>query len=216
MGNADLQRQVVGFDDLTLERGQRAAYYFDFDGARDALQEQAVNRTTTSCRGTGEVRDLVARLRNERHAGLSWLGYGGHWRLKGLNSIRKPCTPHIAECAVLRKTWARDRLALQDLHRGRAPCRTGAQALPALFPPERTGCYDRADQLRAEDKSGSGRSRLKHFKAQMQINDPAYTPDTSDMKLVVLYSRDLCMCQSRKPQRKGKERWPRGATPCRR
>ena len=25
-----------------------------------------------------------------------------------------------------------------------------------------------------------------HYKAQMQINDPAYTPDTSDMKLVVL------------------------------
>lgn len=31
MGNADLQRRVVGFDDLTLERESQRAYYFDFD-----------------------------------------------------------------------------------------------------------------------------------------------------------------------------------------
>jgi hypothetical protein len=28
MGNADLQRRVVGFDDLTLERESQRAYYF--------------------------------------------------------------------------------------------------------------------------------------------------------------------------------------------
>ena len=46
--------------------------------------------------------------------------------------------------------------------------------------------YGRADQLRAEDKSGKWALKVKHYKVQIQKNDPSYAPDTCDRKLVAL------------------------------
>lgn len=99
MGNSDLQRRVVGFDDLTLERERQRAYYFDFDGARDALQEQAQNendnvlpRYGRSSRPGGST-----TKRATRRTIVAGLSYGGHWRLKGLNFLNTQ-TMYPAHC----------------------------------------------------------------------------------------------------------------------
>lgn len=189
MGNADLQRRVVGFDDLTLERESQRAYYFDFDGARDALQEQAQERERQRL---AEVREKFETwwLDYETSDTPDYRGWAELRRALAAERVELPQYPNHVPRTLLN--------ALYSAKHGRVigwRFKTFIEVAHRVEPAHRRylhyfrralAAYDRADQLRAEDKSGKWALKVKHYKAQMQINDPAYTPDTSDMKLVVL------------------------------
>jgi len=189
MGNADLQRRVVGFDDLTLERESQRAYYFDFDGARDALQEQARERERQRL---AEVREKFETwwLDYETSDTPDYRGWAELRRALAAEGVELPQYPNHVPRTLLN--------ALYSAKHGRVigwRFKTFIEVAHRVEPAHRRylhyfrralAAYDRADQLRAEDKSGKWALKVKHYKAQMQINDPAYTPDTSDMKLVVL------------------------------
>lgn len=189
MGNGDLQRRVVGFDDLTLERESQRAYYFDFDGARDALQEQARERERQRL---AEVREKFETwwLDYETSDTPDYRGWAELRRALAAERVELPQYPNHVPRTLLN--------ALYSAKHGRVigwRFKTFIEVAHRVEPAHRRylhyfrralAAYDRADQLRAEDKSGKWALKVKHYKAQMQINDPAYTPDTSDMKLVVL------------------------------
>lgn len=188
-GNADLQRRVVAFDELTLARDTQRAYYFDFDGAREDLQEQVRERERQRL---AEVREKFESwwLDYETSDKPDYREWGDLRRALATEGIELPQYPNHAPCTLLN--------ALYSAKYGRVigwRFKTFIEVAHRIEPAHRQylhyfrralAAYGRADQLRAEDKSGKWALKVKHYKVQIQKNDPSYAPDTCDMKLVSL------------------------------
>jgi hypothetical protein len=181
-----LQRQVVPFEELTLDTKQQRAYFFDFDGDRERLLDAAQDdelarlaplrdgfeRWYIEDRGSTSSEDpAYAALRDLFEAeGVPLPWYPMHLPdnlLKTLYSAK-----HGRPIGWYFRTFME---VLHHVHGKRKYLRVLRRALVV---------YKRGNQILLEDKNRKWRAKVKQYTPLLEANDPRYEPDRSHDALV--------------------------------
>ena len=189
-GTSGLHRKRVRFDELTLDASTQRGYYFDFDGARRALQERAQadnqqlrerfeqlfgERGFYGDEGRAAWSDLKRRF---ARAGVPFVQYPGnlpHDLLQGLYSAK-----HGRPFASKRKLLVE---AAHQVANGGRHLRWFSKALRH---------YGRGPQLKAEDRSGSWAKKVKACRVRESQSPEAFEPDRQHQALVEFLFPELC------------------------
>jgi len=181
-----LQRQIVPFHALTLDKAQQRAYYFDFDGERDrmlnASREAELARLAPLREGferwylehspadsDDEAYAALRALFEEEGVPLPWYPrYLPAGLLSSLYSAKhgRPIRWHFRSfMEVLHHVHGMHKRYLRVFRR-------------ALV------VYKRGDQIRLEDKNHKWRDKVKEYTPLLKANDPRFEADRSHDALV--------------------------------
>lgn len=188
--NSPLQRKLVSFHELTLDFENQRAFYFDYDGARRALE-------TAELAKTAALRTMFEEF---------WLAYtethlddAGVWRtlrtrIRALG-VDAPTYPSQLPRSLLNALYSakhgkpvgfRFLTLVQVAHHvagyGRKHLFRFRQALAA---------FDRGAQLLKEDMTGKWTRRAKAYKAAIKQGSKDYEPDLAHDALVALLFPEL-------------------------
>lgn len=162
-----LRRELVSFHDLTLDPGRQQAFYFDFYGMRASL--------ACSLRNDFES-FLLPYLSGDSDDLSSWWPLRKRCRAEGLTV---PVYPRQLPTSLLvalysakhgRPMGCRLNTFIEVVHlRASAANRRHLRVFRAALI-----AYRRADQIRAEDKSGKWRAKVRAYKTAIRRGDPDY------------------------------------------
>jgi hypothetical protein len=184
---AELRRQVVPFDALTLDQGAQRAYYFDFDGARARLAAEAAARRASRRQLLRERFEAfyTAYLPQHQFEDQAWQELHRDFAAEG---APLPIHPGFLPKGLLN--------ALYSAKYGRVfgwDNSNFIQIAHHIEPGQRQylhhfrkalKAYDRAELIRREDHSGKWAAKVAEYKARMREGDPAYKPNTEHDALV--------------------------------
>jgi len=194
-GAAEAQRAIVDFDQLTLEPTTQRAYFFDFDGERRRLHQRA----------RAEEIERRAPLREKFE---DWcmrrLADRSNEDNKTWGELRRECSAEgVALPAYPNKLPWPLLTALYSAKHGRSigwefttfiqVAHRVASGLPQHLRHFRQAlaAYERAEQLRQEDKSGRWLAKVKEYTPLLKANDPKYAADPANESLVRLLFPEL-------------------------
>lgn len=187
---SSLQRALVSFHKLTLDKRKQQAFYFDFDGARATLQAEKLARYAPLRERFEEFwlnrdHDTLENLR-------AWRLMRADFRKVGIDLSDYP--NHLPTHLVY---------ALYSAKHGR---NIGwdfptfiqlAHWMVAAYKPHleifriALRVYDRANQLRVEDKTGKWRKKVAGYKEAIAAGDPQFKADTTHDRLIAFLFPEL-------------------------
>lgn len=189
-GTSGLHRRNVCFDELTLDPKAQRAFYFDFDQAREALQQ----RERAAC-------DQVRLAFEQMFASRGFYGDEGRPAWSALRrrfshaKIAVPPFPRDLPFELLQGLYSakygkpvasKRRLLVEIAHQmanGGRHLRWFSHALRH---------YGRAPQLRAEDRSGNWARKVKACRALEAQSPATYEPDRAQQVLIEFLFPELC------------------------
>lgn len=178
-----LKRKVVAFADLTLEPHRQRAYYYDYDGQKEALDAD-VRRSFESF--WVEKDRLPTEEREARWRQLR--------RELGRRGIKVPQYPGLFPESLLNGlysaklgrsvNWGYSSF-IQVAHRMASEQKFLKYFREALL------VYGRAALIRQEDKTGRWRRKVESYKSALVQGDPAYEADRTHEQLVAFLFPEL-------------------------
>lgn len=171
-----LSRRVVAFKDLTLEPHRQRAFFFDYEGNKEALDASVRLAFESFWVATDDIsadvrdkrwrqlrRDLVRR-------GVDTPQYPGMLPVPLLNGLY---SAKLGRCA----NW-RFSSFIEVAHR------MAAHPQYLKYFREALAVYDRAGLIREQDRTGRWRAKVAGYKDALERGDPAYEPDRTYERLV--------------------------------
>lgn len=184
-----MRREVVSFGALTLEQSAQRAYYFDHEGTVAKIEHNRQARETarlTALRDRFE-RWFMEYAETEKTDVPTWT------ELRRDYLAVAPTRPLPEYPGQLPKVLLK---AMYSTKHGR-PVGWGfknfievphliATSQPAhlFYLRKALKAYDRAAQLKTEDKSGAWKQKVREYKDRMMAKDPAYEPDRTHEMLL--------------------------------
>lgn len=182
-GVSGLWRQVVSFDQLTLDSASQRAYFFDFEGQRQARDAAA-----------GAAHEA---LRNEFEAAFcngAFYGDGGESVWNGMRARFAR-----AGMPLPRRRMDLPYTLIQALYSAKAgkPVASGKKRLVEIAHHVATGSrqhlhwfgralrhWERGAQLKTEDRSGRWKEKVEAFKVDKAADPFAFEPDRTHQRLI--------------------------------
>lgn len=193
-GASALQRKMVSFRDLVLDKVRQQAYYFDFEGEKRATEREAKKKRHAAL---APLRDEFEAFWIARDAdSLTDMATWGklRWKFKQAG-IEFPRYPSHLPSALL--------YALYSAKHGRCiswdyPTLVQlAHWVVAKYPQylqlfrKALYVYDRGGQLEAEDTTGKWREKAAKYKNAIKVGDLKYAPDTKHDEIVAILFPEL-------------------------
>lgn len=181
-----LQRQIVPFDALTLDKAQQRAYFFDFDGERDRMLN--ASREAELAR-LAPLREGFERWYLEHSpADSDDQAYAALRDLFEAEGVPLPWYPRYLPAGLLSALYSAKhgrpirwhfRSFMEVLHHvhgmHKRYLRVFRRALVV---------YKRGDQIRLEDRNHKWRDKVKEYTPLLNANDPRFEADRSHDALV--------------------------------
>jgi hypothetical protein len=188
-GVSELQRKLVAFDELNLDRERQRAYYFDFEGedarvARELEERRRVRRDSLRKRFDVFYASYVSEHRFEE----------GDWELLkrdfGAEGVPLPYHPGLLPRGLLNAIYSAKcgrvfgwdySNFIQIAHHVEPGMRKYLHYFRRALK-----AYDRSELIRREDQSGKWAAKVSEYKARIRDGDPAYAEDDEHDALVGL------------------------------
>lgn len=185
-----LQRKVVSFHELTLNQASQQAFYYDFYGKKEVIQQMEL------------AKDVWLRENFEK-AWLAWTSgeadidkeWGKFYQQFKVIGVPLPFYPHQLHQILVNALYSakhgrvigwRYTHFVEVAHR----IATGHKSYLLLFR-HALQVYGRAKQIESEDKSGKWRARVAQYKTSIRAGDSSYAPDTTHYEVLAFLFPEL-------------------------
>ncbi len=189
-GTSGLHRKRVRFDELTLDASTQRGYYFDFDGARQAIQEREEVDNQ-------QLRERFEQLFGERgfygdEGRAAWVDLKRRFSRAGVPFVQYPgdlpydLLQGLYSAKLGRPFASKRKLLVEAAHQvanGGRHLRWFSKALRH---------YGRGPQLKAEDRSGRWTEKVKACRVRESQSPEAFEPDRQHQALVEFLFPELC------------------------